>query len=50
MGMNVNPKDFSAKVDSTRVVIPAGQKIESDSVWSKKKPKSNATPQKPKAK
>lgn len=53
MGMNVNPKDLIAKVDSTKVVIKGVPVEQNDSVWLKTKAKAKKsgntkTPEKPK--
>lgn len=49
MGMNVNPRDLSAKVDSTRVFLKGAPVEQNDSIWSKNKAKAkksgNAKPQ-----
>lgn len=39
MGMNVNPRDLSAKVDSTKVVVKGAPIEQNDSVWLKNKAK-----------
>lgn len=39
MGMNVNPRDLSAKVDSTKVVLKGVPVEQNDSIWLKNKTK-----------